>query len=233
MSLTFKVLANQHLAAGEAAKAIAQLVQAQLADSVPVLLLLSGGSSAVVAARLPLSVYEHELVTTTVLDERYSSAFEHNNSLQLRQLEIPLTPFIPEKNESLLAFSQRFDSFLRQWRSDNPLGRVVALFGVGTDGHIAGISPFSTQDSTPTVLKEEIFAAGYTGTLEPPQRITVTPYFLTTQLFGGVVFMTGEHKREALVPILHMQEKNRFRYPVHQLQELDVELQVSCDFEVF
>jgi 6-phosphogluconolactonase/glucosamine-6-phosphate isomerase/deaminase len=163
-----------------------------------VLLLLSGGSNLVIAEQLK-ELINHQLFTKYVLDERFSADPTVNNSLQLKALGIDVQETVPTSGEGLENFALRFDQAIQQWIKNNPTGQVVCTLGMGPDGHIAGISPMKNQ---PTQFKKTFFETpqiviGYTGNLNPAERVTVTPNFLTTQIDVLVGLVVGNAKQAA------------------------------------
>lgn len=205
------------LAASEAAQA--ELEKALLAsqkDTTPVLLLLSGGSALDVVADLDPSL----LSATTILplDERFSSNPALNNSLQMQALGLPVTLVVPQQDETLEAFGQRFDQLLRGWRRHYPQGVIIATIGMGADGHIAGISPMPTQpkEFDSMFVTTSAWAVGYQGNLEPAERVTVTVEFLE-EIDVAIGFVTGETKAEALRAAFSDQATTDFPQDISQL----------------
>lgn len=207
-------------------KALFSELERMVLAEIPILLLLSGGSSIQSAERalFPLlqKYPEHcsALLTISVLDERFSSKLEISNSLQFLQKNIPVLPFIPENEESLEHFGSRYAHFFDSWRVTHSKGRVLATLGMGPDGHIAGISPFP-QDSnrfTQLFVNNVASAVGYEGNLEPSQRITLTLAGLE-KIDAFYACISGEAKRAAL---LAFQKKStpEFLHPVQLLHQL-------------
>lgn len=73
--------------------------------------------------------------------------------------------------------------------SESSDGLIIAQFGIGPDGHIAGILPH-----TPAVADLHM-VSGYVAT--PFTRITVTPVVMR-KIHAAYAFAFGESKREAL-----------------------------------
>lgn len=183
----------------QAAAALHTALEAARARQHHVLLLLSGGSNLGVAKQLG-AYLDHESLTIYPLDERYSADSAVNNSLQLHAAGIPIQLVVPEDGESLQAFGQRFSGELSAWLTANPAGEVIATLGMGPDGHIAGISPMRDAADTFQKIFYEVddSAVGYEGNLSPPERITVTPQFLTKKINVMVGLVTGQAKAAAL-----------------------------------
>lgn len=178
--------------------------------NVPVLLLLSGGSAFDV-----LPYISHEVlganVSITMLDDRFSTYAEANNFVQMTEhsfmdvcMETGCYLFGTQVNvqEPLSEYSQRYVAFLERWLRENENGRVVAIMGVGTDGHTAGIMPFPEQEAVFYHLFEQpddIATAYDTGNKSKyPIRVTVTNNFLRTYVDHAVMYAVGATKQDAL-----------------------------------
>jgi 6-phosphogluconolactonase/glucosamine-6-phosphate isomerase/deaminase len=198
--------ADAEKAAQQAGTALSKLLERF--QETPVLLLLAGGSARAVLAHIDEAFLGQHL-TVTVTDDRFSEELDVNNFTQLQA-----DPFYNKLvNTDSFAIStevwpgdthevhrQRFEKGLRDWRKDFPYGTVIALLGVGADGHIAGIIPGAltgddfarTFDSTADVA---LLDAGARNEL--PLRTTVTFPFLRTVDFA-FVYAVGESKKSVL-----------------------------------
>ncbi len=198
--------ADAEKAAQQAGAALSKLLERF--QETPVLLLLAGGSARAVLAHIDEAVLGQHL-TVTVTDDRFSEELDVNNFTQLQAdpfynklvrtdtFAISTEVWPGDTNE---VHRQRFEKGLRDWKKDFPYGTVIALLGVGTDGHIAGIIPgalngqdfASTFDSTADVA---LLDAGARN--EFPLRTTVTFPFLRTVDFA-FVYAVGESKKSVL-----------------------------------
>jgi 6-phosphogluconolactonase/glucosamine-6-phosphate isomerase/deaminase len=155
--------------------------------------LVPGGSAIKVAAQVATKLGDSDLsrLTVSLTDERYGEVgHPDSNWQQLSNSGFTLSganlaPVLIGKNmaETVTEFS-------------NFLGRQLALsdysiglFGLGKDGHTAGILPGSVA-----VLSEDL-AAGYDT--EEYRRVTMTPKSIE-QLDEAVVFAVGQDKHSAL-----------------------------------
>ncbi len=174
------------------------------------LFLSSGGSCLALLEHIDPSNFDSRC-TISVLDERYS-----RNPLRNTFAQIQKTHFYkkateygahsidtrPQKNESMLELSQRFERELRAWRTRSS-GSIIATVGIGIDAHTAGIVPFPEDPS----FFEDTFnslhwVASYDAgaKAEEPLRITTTiPFFKT--ITHSVIFVTGEAKKNALAKL--------------------------------
>lgn len=154
-----------------------------------VLWLVPGGSAIGVAVAISKRLQNADLhnLTVSLTDERYGPV-GHDDS-NWRQLEaagffLPTATQIPvlkgkDMLETTTDFAARLKALLEL--SDYKLG----LFGIGPDGHTAGILP----NSLAVAAKE--LAAGYEG--GGYRRITMTPEAIS-QLDEAVVYAVGEAK---------------------------------------
>ncbi len=173
-----------------------------------VLFLIAGGSS--------LAVLDHVLddnissqMTVAVTDERVSDDLDINNYAQLQATSfwnklvandaysIP-TELLGRDSREL---SDAFDAALKKWRADFPKGIVVGLYGIGEDGHTAGIIPgvyskadFDSRYRGPRYVEE--FEGVGTGSF--PFRVTTTLSFMRDVVDVGYFFAQGEKKAGAL-----------------------------------
>lgn len=177
----------------------------------PVLLMLSGGSSLHIIDEIDDSVLGDNL-TVTVLDERFTSDPQLNNWWQISQTDFytraqsagaSFIETIPKQQESLTKFAARWEKELRTWIKRHPHRKTIATIGIGTDGHVAGISPFPNH---PERFVEFVFTdkwvIGYQGNLEPSERVTVTAKFMEDKLDVGIVYLVGENKKSALEKVM-------------------------------
>jgi len=210
------------------------------AQKYPVLLMLSGGSSLKLLEHLDPQMLNNKL-TLTVLDERYSTDPKVNNWLQIEATDfyqqavssgVTTIPTVPKHQESLETFAKRWEKDLRKWFKNNNKRTVVATIGIGNDGHVAGISPFPKQEER---FLEFIFTSdwvkGYSGNLEPAERVTVTAKFMEDKIDHAIVFVSGEGKREALEKVL-ANEGMMAQTPARILREMK-DVSVFTDLENF
>ena len=181
----------------------------------PVLLLLSGGSSLNLLSDLNQELFGSHL-TIGVLDERYSKEPNINNFAQLQKTSFYQETlkkealFIDTKvgeRETLEGLAQRFEATLRNWKKANPQGKVITTQGIGADGHTAGIMPYPENPKLFKSLFEnkEKWVVGYDATLSKnqyPLRVTTTFPFLRSIIDVTIVYITGEEKKAALQRVM-------------------------------
>ncbi len=204
------IISTQENPAFQAAQKISDLL-AQYPDT-PVLLLLAGGSSfKIYDAIRPEVLSDH--ITVAMTDDRFSMDMDVNNFTQLQStffyneaIDAGLYTISTEvwNEENPEALAGRFATGIAGWRNDFPNGVVIAIFGIGTDGHICGMIPGEEK----AVFKERFvdtkqWVVGYTTEYnEHKERITITMPFIRSEVKHAVVYTVGESKREALQKVL-------------------------------
>jgi 6-phosphogluconolactonase/glucosamine-6-phosphate isomerase/deaminase len=171
------------------AKYLADKIIAQLESGKKVLWFITGGSSITVqlSAGEMIAKHSHQNLTIALTDERYGEVGHKDSNWQKTidgGFNLPQAKLIPvltgetrDKTVELLNDSLKEELTNADYK--------IGLFGVGSDGHTAGILPQSVA-----VTYEEI-VCGYTT--ENFERITTTPK-LIKNLDEAVVFIQGEAK---------------------------------------
>lgn len=172
---------------------LASAVIERLEEGKKVLLFLTGGSSIAVGIVLADILKKSEIgekinnLTITLTDERYGPV-EHFNSnlfqLKERGFDLPganIVPILVDDDRDIT--TEKFNNFLKEElvKAEYKIG----LFGVGVDGHTAGILPESVAVDT------EKFVVGYDTPVF--SRITITPKAIE-KLDQAVVWMQGKDK---------------------------------------
>ena len=176
----------------------------------PALLLVSGGSSLAVLDTMS-DVAVRANMQIGQIDERWTKYDRDLNAYTYKKTDfakilsergIPFVPIDTTFAQSAMESAQNYEDYLKRWRGLFSNGLVVGLFGIGTDGHIAGILPFPNQKEMfeQTFLNTRQWYAGYdTGAVGSfPTRITMTLHALMQEVDMSVVYVSGEEKREAL-----------------------------------
>lgn len=172
---------------------IAKVLREHLDKGEKVTWLVCGGSSIDIAAGVSESLFgtDTSKLTVTLTDERYGDVgHADSNWLQLEQagfrLEKALTiPVLANKdlNQTVDDFGATLDTALHS------ADYKIALFGMGGDGHIAGILPDSTA----------VLADGYAAGYETPDFTRITMTFAAIQLLDeAVLYVRGDKKLKAL-----------------------------------
>jgi 6-phosphogluconolactonase/glucosamine-6-phosphate isomerase/deaminase len=176
----------------------------------PILLLLAGGSSVSVLDHINPE-YLSELLTVTVTDDRYSKELDENNFsilqttsfynglIQVDAFCINTQVFEVEDFES---YRSRFEKNIRDWKMDFPKGKIIALYGMGSDGHTAGIIP-GVLDLSSFVKEfdstDRLIGKMDAGDKNPfPLRVSTTLSFMRDWVDHAVFFISGQEKDQKL-----------------------------------
>lgn len=166
------------------------------------LLLLSGGSAFEILPYLSKSILNPEL-SVTMLDDRFSTDPKINNFLQLKSTsffkiaEKKATIFISSapSEKSLGKYAENYQKNIKTWLNENPNGKIFATFGIGADGHTAGIFPeknfklFQKKYQGKMIVHHTVKNAPACS-----QRVTVSPSLIKKiSASCGVVF--GQEKK--------------------------------------
>lgn len=171
---------------------LVEVVNNQLKQNKKVLWLLSGGSAIDVAVEASKELENQPLIAVMQIDERFGPV-GHNDSNWQQLIDkgfnvdaFACHPVLMGKDieQTTSDYNELLSSALR--------GKdfAIGLFGIGTDGHTAGILPDSVaaEEQYETVIHYE--APDF-------NRITVTPPFFG-DLDMAIVFALGETKANAL-----------------------------------
>ena len=178
----------------------------------PLLLLLSAGSAlGILDGVNPENLGEH--VTISMLDERFSSDPEANNFLKLqktpfyqsaRQQDCNFYGTLPRPKETKEQLAKRLEENFKNWRNNNPNGKIMATIGMGSDGHIAGIFPFpESADEFRWLFESQTWIVAYNvgQKHQYKQRITATGTFFKFIDFA-VAYVCGREKKVKLNELL-------------------------------
>src|SRR6266702_4646630 len=181
---------------GSATEAIARGLDRALQSKLKVLWLLSGGSNVeiemAVLKRLKHATAEN--LTISMIDERYVPLESANSNWHAMlnaglngkktKLEPPIVDWSLSLKDAAIDWAQRLG------RAIKDADVVIGQFGIGADGHTAGILP-----DTPGVHEEKELVIGYKG--KDFERLTTTPAVFH-ELDLAVVVAMGEAKKPAL-----------------------------------
>lgn len=200
------------LQSGFPLKTAARSLEEQMKNSSEkILLLLSGGSAVHVLDYL--TIPDPAYTTIGLVDERYSidpkdhniqAIYEHE-SIQKAQRGGAHMISILNKNFEMHECVEAYDTKIKEWKVRNPHGKIIALMGIGEDGHTAGILPHPEHPQLFNSLFEEVnLVTGYNAGEKSrhPLRITVTNTFLRDYVDGAVVYVAGQNKKESLAHLM-------------------------------
>ena len=142
-----------------------------------------------------------------VVDERYGNPFhEHSNekmmqdSRLLSYLKTAGIPFYPilKNGKTREETAKKYDALLRELHS--VFQKSIAILGIGTDGHTAGIAPERAAFTNPLFTKErEHFLVSEFNDADGYFKERVTMTFLGLSMLDLLlVLVFGEDKKEAL-----------------------------------
>jgi 6-phosphogluconolactonase/glucosamine-6-phosphate isomerase/deaminase len=209
-----------------AASFVASAVLKQLKLGKKVLLFLTGGSSIPVGVEVAklLSNHSCENLTVTLTDERYGPlGHKDSNWQQLLNLGFNLSQakIIPIlTNDNLDQTTEKFNNFLNQKfiiNEDNEY--KIGLFGIGEDGHTAGILPESAA------VNSGNWAFGYKT--EKFERVTITPKTIE-KLDEAIVWTQGENKWKVLEDL--EKDIDTIKQPAQVLKKVPL-LTIFTDFK--
>lgn len=135
-----------------------------------VLLLLSGGSNIPIAIKAFQELKKRTLskLSVTLTDERFGpTGHENENWQQLLNAGLDLNNALfyrPLINKNIKQTTHEFNNWLK--KQFNEADYVIGIFGVGADGHTAGIKPFSPA------VKSKDLATSFKG--DDYDRVTIS-----------------------------------------------------------
>jgi 6-phosphogluconolactonase/glucosamine-6-phosphate isomerase/deaminase len=177
----------------------------------PILLMISGGS----AINLLNYVGQTNLgenLTVSVLDERFSDSPDVNNFLQLQKSEFYKDAFeagasffgtLPRKDETMEHLATRWENNLVNWKTANPDGLIAATFGMGVDGHTAGIFGYDDEKMFTGMFNVKDWVVAYDAGPDKKFhiRLTTTLTFIK-QIDFGFAYVCGAEKKDMLEAII-------------------------------
>ena len=177
---------------------LTEVISNRLAEEISVLWLVPGGSAMEPATKVlqNLEDVDTSLLCITLTDERYGRPdHEHENWAQLARLGFTvnsINAYRVLRGETIETTAQDFSDKLQQLYATYEY--KIGLFGIGTDGHTAGIKPHSIAAT------DEDLAVYYTG--EDYERVTMTPHAIR-KLDEVVAYAHGEEKFSTIQKLLH------------------------------
>ncbi len=194
-------------------ESLAQRLVSKLKSNCPVLFMVSGGSTAPVAAAVCADVAREFrdrskilklLMSVTLADERYGTVGHPDSNWRLL-LECGLEPELfasfpilgegSGTNGGEDADARAFGDMLADAaaRRGHDALYIAALLGIGEDGHTAGILPGSPAAAISP--EDPTYAVAYRSAIF--NRITITPAFFR-HMDLAVAYATGTNKRAAI-----------------------------------
>jgi len=192
------------------AKHAAMHVIGSLAEAVEdTVCLLSGGSALDMVEYLDI---EHSGECRTIFmmgDERVSRESNINNYLQLigrygsHQVAKHIIPTVPLVNESPELFVARIENIFLQTLSKLKNPKIMAVLGVGMDGHTAGIFPMNKETFGKVYRDDRSYVSIPAEGLRIDPRASFTPSWLLANVDEIIGYVTGESKQSILHNLLN------------------------------
>lgn len=188
---------NQPIA--DSAAHTARIIREHLNAGEHVLWLLSGGSGttiAIEAAKLLMGADNLKNLVISMTDERYGKVgHTDENWQQLLDAGFVLTGaklYRPLRASDKLSTMESYEAWMKKQFAAADF--TIGIFGIGSDGHTAGIKPGTTATS----------AAGYTTDFKGDdfERMTIT-YQAIHKIDEAVIQAAGDDKKEILQQLLN------------------------------
>lgn len=211
-----------------------------------VLLLFSGGSALALLPHIDTTPLT-ERDTLSVIDERYTFDVKNSNMSALvtdpfweraRKQHVQVIDPRPAEGEDLLDSARRFDIALKEWHITHHDGVVIAIMGMGIDGHTAGILPHPHNPETFEELFQDIHRTvrGYHVDAKKSvhqDRMTVTNTYLLRHVNHALLYVVGNEKRAALEATL-AEDGSLHQTPariIHALQDVSIYTDLPVSYE--
>lgn len=195
-----------------------------------ILLLLAGGSALNVLEEVD-TAHINEYVTIMMMDERYSHSPMENNFLQMTQTffyaklsnsQCNFIPSVPKETETHEHFAGRVGAELTSYLETHPKRTVIALFGIGPDGHTAAIFPMQQKAFVDTYGQGSLYTQVVYTKNPFANRSSITPKFIKQFVTESFVYAVGEEKLPVLSTITDPYELHEM--PAHLHHQIDSKL---------
>lgn len=201
---------HQESSVEEAKKTLSRCLSLELArlrhERIPTLLLFSGGSALSIFDALDAENID-DFLTMAPIDERYDPTRKESNFAAFMRTDfykraqgagVHFIDTRVQKGQTRDALADFFEKSLREWRKRHKEGNILAILGMGADGHTMGVFPGEKQEFDGRFNSEKIIV-GYRAEEAAvcPERITATLSFMRNSVDGVFVFLVGKEKEEA------------------------------------
>jgi 6-phosphogluconolactonase/glucosamine-6-phosphate isomerase/deaminase len=186
-----------------------------------ILLLLSGGSAFSILMYIKTENIGPN-VTIGFVDEHFTADPEGNNFLIFTQTEfykaaeasgakfITSVPFTHEKHHE---FADRIRQQLEDYIDAHPSSFKFAVFGIGEDGHTAGIFPSSSEEFTRIYQIDEAYTYVTQTAHKYAERTTITPTFIEEMLDEVILYAIGKNKCDNILNYMYNQTFTKHEIP--------------------
>jgi 6-phosphogluconolactonase/glucosamine-6-phosphate isomerase/deaminase len=176
-----------------------------------VLLLLSGGSALNILSHIKTE-HMSPSVTIAMADEHFTRDAAGNNFLQVTATPFyaasvekgaNFIPSVPGEYEKLHEFSARMRETFEKYLQEYPERFTIGVFGIGEDGHTAGIFP-APLDQFESIYKTDDFYIHVTQhTHAYSERTTVTPTLIEELVDEVILYAIGTNKCENILDYMY------------------------------
>lgn len=186
-----------------------------------ILCMISGGSALTVLEAIDATRLRSN-VTIVFVDERFTDDRKGNNFTQLtqtnfyksaREVGVQFIDSTVQTNETLECFTQRLNHAFNDYYKIHSSTYTIGLFGIGEDGHTAGIFPMSESDFIGTFETEDLYVSITNKALTYPYRTTVTPTCIEEKIDEVILFAVGSSKCDNILNYMHNKNFTHYQIP--------------------
>lgn len=198
--------------AAAAAAALANFVQQHPHETI--LCLYAGGS----AFEIFTYITDADTKRRTIFmagDERASGERTLNNYSQLDELlrerrsDYRILDTSYKGTDTVVTYAKKISQLLTDHISTAT--RVVAILGIGTDGHTAGIFPLEEKNFTDIYTHESTYVPVHLEGLTIDSRASITPHTILTKVDMVLGYAVGENKKPVIQKLIQTAE------PIHSM----------------
>lgn len=188
-----------------------------------ILFLVSGGSALQVLEHINTSALSGNITVLTT-DERYTTDESGNNCVQLQKTtfytnaknqHIHFIDTRVQEEDSHQHFTKRIQKQLAYFVKSHPNAYIIGLFGIGDDGHTAGIFPMAEEAFNELYLTDDLYIANTQGEAPYEKRSTITPAVIEELVDEVILYAVGENKCDNILNYMHNKS-----FGIHQIPAL-------------
>jgi 6-phosphogluconolactonase/glucosamine-6-phosphate isomerase/deaminase len=156
-------------------------------------------------------------------DERVSRESTINNFLQLEQryAKHPVLSrtieTVPTENETGKEFAHRIEKTFLETLTELINPKVIAILGIGTDGHTSGIFPMDEKSFRKTYQDDLTYVSVEPQGLISDSRASITPTWLLDHTDVIIGYVSGASKKQMLIE-MNTNDKNLNERPAELLK---------------
>jgi len=205
--------------AQHAGEYITRILQQRATEDI--LLLCSGGSALSILDHIDTNIVT-PMLTLGVVDERFTTEESGNNFLQLSRK--PLFEAIFERGEGILSsqimgretfdqFYERIKKALQGYFENHTQAHVIGIFGIGEDGHTAGIFPKTENEFSKVYRIDQIVVPVEDEKNLYPERISITPKCIEEHIDEVILYAVGENKCNTVLTDMYNKNLHEHQIP--------------------